>query len=225
MNNHSILLCIPSIDGKVHIATFKSILTLVMLCESVSIKTELFTIEQESLISRARNVCAAKLLHSSHEFLLFIDSDVGFDAKNILEMMYVQKDIICCAYPLKKPTLTFPVNNLKDHDELLFEVEEAPTGCMMIHRGVFERMQTMYPYEKYKNDIPEYEPLSNDGSFFNYFPVGVFGDRYLSEDYAFCRQARNLGYSIYVLKNALLTHSGGMTYSGTLSDIHLKPEQ
>jgi hypothetical protein len=63
----------------------------------------------ESLITRARNYCADEFLRSECTHLLFIDSDIGFDAKNIFEMLAIMDhedpenpyDVLCGPYPKK----------------------------------------------------------------------------------------------------------------------------
>ena len=60
----------------------------------------------ESLITRARNYIADEFLRSNHTHLMFIDSDIGFAAKDVLSLAALQSDesdydIICGPYPKK----------------------------------------------------------------------------------------------------------------------------
>lgn len=62
----------------------------------------------ESLITRARNYCADEFLRSPCTHLLFIDSDIGFQAQNVMEMLAImgpeednKYDVLCGPYPKK----------------------------------------------------------------------------------------------------------------------------
>ena len=55
----------------------------------------------ESLISRARNAAVAAALHYKSDYLLFIDADIGFDARDVFKLLDHDKDVVCGAYPKK----------------------------------------------------------------------------------------------------------------------------
>ena len=60
----------------------------------------------ESLITRARNYCVDEFMRSEATHLLFIDSDIGFTANDVIAMLALQSeeseyDILCAPYPKK----------------------------------------------------------------------------------------------------------------------------
>jgi hypothetical protein len=60
----------------------------------------------ESLITRARNYLVDEFMRSHYTHLMFIDSDIGFDAQDVLTLAAIadpnsDKDIVCGAYPKK----------------------------------------------------------------------------------------------------------------------------
>jgi hypothetical protein len=60
----------------------------------------------ESLITRARNYCVDEFMRSDCTHLMFIDSDIGFDPRDVLAMLALQSDdseydIIAGPYPKK----------------------------------------------------------------------------------------------------------------------------
>ena len=60
----------------------------------------------ESLITRARNYCCDEFLRSDATHMIFVDSDIGFDPKDVLSMLSLQirnkeYDILGGAYPKK----------------------------------------------------------------------------------------------------------------------------
>jgi hypothetical protein len=66
----------------------------------------LFFIFNESLVQRARNYLADEFMRSKFDYLMFIDSDIHFEAQDILVMTHFaitrdDMDIICGPYPKK----------------------------------------------------------------------------------------------------------------------------
>lgn len=70
------------------------------------IEVRYYYLFNESLITRARNYCVDEFLRSDCTHLMFIDSDIGFNAQDILTMLALQSDeseydILCGPYPKK----------------------------------------------------------------------------------------------------------------------------
>jgi len=60
----------------------------------------------ESLITRARNYCVDEFMRSDCTHMLFIDSDIGFDAKDVMTLLALmddnsEYDVLCGPYPKK----------------------------------------------------------------------------------------------------------------------------
>src|SRR6056300_1641641 len=62
-----------------------------------------FSLLKSSLVTQGRNLCVAEFLNHSdnYDYLLFIDSDIDFEANTIFKMIGADKDIISCPYPMK----------------------------------------------------------------------------------------------------------------------------
>ena len=189
----------------------------------------------ESLITRARNNLATTFLADARmDYLMFIDSDIGFGEQDILRLILADKPIAAAAYPRKRinwamynRALKAGKENPKDwtgdflfnaidvkqgeDDWGMIEVSHAPTGFMLIHRKVFETLQ---------NVVQEYEDVI-DGKIvkgWDFFKVGVGKNgRYTSEDYWFCNEWRNTGGKIYMNPYIHLTHTGSYIYAGNLA--------
>jgi hypothetical protein len=70
------------------------------------IEVKYYYLFNESLITRARNYCVDEFMRSDCTHLLFIDSDIGFNANDVLTLLALQSDeseydILCAPYPKK----------------------------------------------------------------------------------------------------------------------------
>lgn len=85
----------------------RSLADLSAMCASSGIQLQIYFLFNESLITRARNYACDEFLRSGADHLMFIDSDIGFDAKSVLDLMAIQLsdpekyNIICGPYPKK----------------------------------------------------------------------------------------------------------------------------
>jgi hypothetical protein len=199
----------------------------------------IMSITNESLITRARNTLAHMFMKSDADALLFIDSDHGFVAEDIVRMVNSGKDLIGAIYPMKsinwdnvrKAALAgkenlelysgnFAVNFLADSQTFKadepFKVRDVGTGMMFIRRNVFEEMAKSDLVNKYKNNSPSVEiPMGEeiDEYFTTYItpePEAIL----LSEDYAFCDIWRKLGHDAWAAPWVRITHAGEFNFPG-----------
>jgi hypothetical protein len=192
----------------------------------------------QSLITRARNEAVAQFLRdTSLTHLFWIDADVGFTADQAFRLLLADRDVVAGVYPIKrfdwpeelpagltKQTfshryLRFPVNahdGVSSHidSDGFLEVSEAPTGFMCIRRRVIESMVENLPELKYVPDGPANPEL--DDLYYRFFDVMVepSTNRYLSEDYAFCRRWRDIGGKVFIDTQSKLSHQGLFTWHG-----------
>lgn len=199
----------------------------------------------ESLITRARNTLAYDFLNTDATHLMFIDADITFNPADIISMVNADKDIICGLYPKKEinwktvseavksgveyqdlPNYTgsFVVNLVGDVAQATgdvnepMEIDNGGTGFMLIKRNVFETLKPRVP--TYTNDqilIVDKNPVKKMIHEFFATSIDEVSNRLLSEDYHFCKIARQAGFKVYAAPWANLTHSG--TYN--LSLIHI----
>lgn len=96
----------PMYGGQCHGSYTKAVADLMTICTKYGIDARLFFIFNESLITRARNYLADEFLRSDMDYLMFIDSDIHFEAHDILIMMNFalnnpNMEILCGPYPKK----------------------------------------------------------------------------------------------------------------------------
>ena len=169
-----IMVCTPC-HSDVSMHYCQAVLKFQMECWQKKIMVS-FTLLKSSLVTQGRNLCVAEMLNGPENYthLLFIDSDIDFNASTIFKMLEKDKDIISCPYPMKdlnwdkmwrRTTVkenavtkaeelatagyTFPVKVKDPHsitvDKGVIELTHAPTGCMLIKREVFDKMIKAYP--------------------------------------------------------------------------------
>lgn len=96
----------PMYGGQCHGSYTKAVADLMTVCTRYGIDARLFFIFNESLITRARNYLADEFLRSDMDYLLFIDSDIHFEAQDVLVLMHYainnpEMEILCGPYPKK----------------------------------------------------------------------------------------------------------------------------
>ena len=173
--------------------------------------------------------------------LLFIDSDIGFRAENAIKLIESGHDVCAGIYPRKSidwKTVPDLVKENKDNLEqralgynLNFadpknikvrngftEVLDAATGFMCIKKEVFYKMKKAYFNLKYTSDqIINNERFSSNNCFaFFDCIIDEKSNRYLSEDYAFCRLWQKIGGKIYADVISPLTHYGTYAFKGNV---------
>jgi len=106
LRGKKIFLATPMYGGVCHGAYTKALADLMILATKHAIDVKLYFMFNESLITRARNYLADEFLRSGYDYLLFIDSDIHFEAQDVLVLSHFainndNMDIICGPYPKK----------------------------------------------------------------------------------------------------------------------------
>lgn len=165
----------------------------------------------DSLVTRARNATAAAFLDMPDvDYLMFVDSDIHFHRWQIKRLREHNKGIVGGVYLKKKLPYQPVCNNKLGSEGDLTIMREIGTGFMMIRRDVLETMIEAFPERKYK----PYPHERESENYYNLFDVGVDDENgyYLSEDYYFCKLARELGINVYLDQEILVEHQGRMMY-------------
>ena len=219
----SIFIAMPCYDS-VKINTMLSIFQLIQkLCQS-KVEVGINTMKSP-LIHQARNYLTSVFLTTPYSHMLFIDSDVEFGPEAGLRMLVADKDIITTPYRVKDERLDTPRYTVKFPDPKvipilpggLVEIEAGPTGLMLIHRRVFEKIIKNRPDLKIKNKaVPS--PGASHEFYYNFFDFG-FNDGYtFGEDVSFCKLARANGSKLYANIESPTAHRGEYAWVGKFGD-------
>lgn len=109
LRERKLFVATPMYGGQCSGMFARSCADLSALCTKYGIQLRYYFLFNESLITRGRNYCADEFLRSGDTHMMFIDSDIGFNANDVIALMAMQSenpaddqyDIICGPYPKK----------------------------------------------------------------------------------------------------------------------------
>jgi hypothetical protein len=218
----------------------ESVLGLQYLASREGIQLYIDTIENESLVQRARNVAVGRFMQKSNaEYFMFIDADIHFDPASVIRLIKSGHDLSVACYPKKFVDWNQASTAVKNGDTRSMEmlsaslvvnfgsqrvqvvngfapVLDGPTGFMLIKRSVFEQMEKHFPELNCKNDHQNRDFDDYHAAFD--CMIDPVSRRYLSEDYAFCRRWQQMGGKIYADTQTTLGHVGNLPFNGQLSE-------
>ena len=222
----SIFIAMPCYDS-VKINTMLSIFQLIQKLGQSKVEVGINTMKSP-LIHQARNYLTSVFLTTPYSHMLFIDSDVEFGPEAGLRMLVADKDIITTPYRVKDERLDTPRYTVKFPDPKvipilpggLVEIEAGPTGLMLIHRRVFEKIIKNRPDLKIKNRANQAlkETDKSHSFYYNFFDF-AFEDGYtFGEDVSFCKLARANGSKLYANIESPTAHRGEYAWVGKFGD-------
>ena len=207
-----------------------------------------FHLMKSSLVTQGRNMCVSAFLESDSTHLLFIDSDISFNAGAAERLVACDKDVISIPYPLKdmnwdkalklfnegklktaqdirnkafyRYPMKVPDNNAIKIKDGIIEVTHSPTGFMMIKREVFDKMIEKYPHLRIDQDQVINGKNERLPHMWNFFDTQFDQEKhtYLGEDFAFCKRWKDIGGKCYAWIFDYITHVGEHQYTGRFAD-------
>lgn len=173
--------------------------------------------------------------------LFFLDADMGWDAKSIIDLLQAPGDIVAGVYRHKHDIETYPFvagqfEGLGLNEAQLFEMPKVATGFMRIRRPVLEKL---YEIEKAKGRTywanPEDRKLNPAGGVARIVERGWprelgipdevhLGNDYQSGDYVLCLKARAAGFRVFADPDMKFSHAGDKVWIGHFGN-HLRKEQ
>lgn len=183
MTKH-VAICVPCVD-KPHMLFMHSLNQMYYQLGRFSIPT-VQAYSQSSLIPNGRDDCIRLVEEleaqgNEIEWLMWFDSDMVFPPNTLFRLRQHDKDIVGCAYVRRTPPYDIMCKTLehapKEVNSGLLEVASLPTGCLLVRRQIFNELG---PYPKWRT------------------PASEEHGKNMSEDYYFCKKAREMGYSIWL---------------------------
>ena len=152
-------------------------------------------------LDMARNQLVEEFLASDCTELLFVDADVGWDAKALTRILSSAPEIVGGLVPKRDATR----NDSYHHNAMtgvmspegLFQAKEIPTAFLRIRRSAFAKLQR--PFFKIGNAASEF-----------------------GEDIYFCRRWVEAGEFLWIDSDITFSHRGGKAWRGNFYDHCLK---
>lgn len=194
-----VLLAIPTYDRPDTSLTFALAQSREALSEA-GIQSALLILEGNCHVDDARNSIVRDFLESDCTDLVFLDADVTFEPKALVQLCQRDKDMVGGVYPYRREGgETMPCRLLEGGEVIdgLREVEGLPTGFMKIKRHVLEKMCADRPwfFDKIYPTTLLFERSQPDA-----------GHNRWGGDLDFCRRWREMGGRIYADEELRLGH-------------------
>ena len=178
----------------------------------------------DALIERSRGMSATYFLnHTNADVHLSLDSDIVEFTKAGIDQMCeqaVEYGIVGGVYICRSTVRTFPATFFEEgvkitfaHDPTPVPVKWVATGCLAVHRRVFEKMA---------ETLPLLHEMDGERAFYPFYQSMIYDDPnagkiLLSEDFAFSQRAKDLGFTCYINPAIRLGHIG--QYAHRLEDM------
>lgn len=239
--SQGILFCTPAYGGLVTSPHWNSCLQLKAEMMNAGMNHGWLTGKNESLVHRARMEMTAGFLESEFSHQMWIDADIEFTPDDVAKLWNLQTDIAVAAYSMKRddmPLSAWKDGKLVKLDECPaepFEVDYAGTGFMLISRAAIERVyEHKKAFERKAKalvaslcvGLPEEDQHVMrrllEGAASSYkgpqgrtpalYMTPIHNDGLESEDYHFCRVAREAGMKVIMDPSIRLGHIGQFRY-------------
>lgn len=165
----------------------------------------MFTCSRGAPIDMSRNEIVRSALENDVEYVFFLDSDVVCPPDTIIRLMAHNLPIVTGVYYTRAPPIEPAVwSEITPSGKQaiafnpgsgLIEADFIGMGCCLIHKSVFKNIEP--PYFKW---TLTFENVNNPG-------IGR------SEDFEFCRKARERGYKIYADTSLICRHGVSNAYT------------
>ena len=213
------MIALPCHGGIVSEKTTMSLFNLGKLLVRNNIPHGLLTQANSSLITQGRSKCANFFLNNTdHEYLFFLDSDIGFNPEDVLKLLLHQVDIVSGPYPMKTIPIRYCYDIIQPEQRKgdLVKIEGNGMGFVMIHRNVFSKMAQNFPDLKYIPSLKDsnYPPTEAElNNSYHYFMEHKADNAFMSEDKSFFYRAIMVGYDIWLDTSIKLQHIGSHIFT------------
>jgi hypothetical protein len=227
LSGRSVFIALPAYDFKVSVKLALSLARFSTRAAQHGVDVQIGSVCGCSVVSRARNLLAQDMLESECTELLFIDSDINFEAEDIFRLMAWVSDPkmgIVAGVPRVRDVKPVYIATLDQDDSNqltmnpmgLVRAQRVATAFMMVRRDVFETLEREHPEWAY------YDTKSNR-KLTCMFDFKVTEEGYIGEDFLFCDRARAHGFEVWIDPTIKLGHMGVQEYMGDFGNDILYP--
>ncbi len=166
-------------------------------------------------IDQARNKMVSESLHNGHDSIMFIDADISFDYKDVLNLFERPEPVISGVYAIKGARR---FASIFETNEVMFG-KKAPDSYPLVYAATgFLRFTSDTLRKMIKDlDLPLCNTQWGKGIWPFFLPMVIpqgEGFRYLGEDWAFSHRLRQIGVTPLADTKIRLFHwQGNQSYS------------
>jgi hypothetical protein len=225
LHGKKLFIGLPAYDAKVSVKLAIALSEFCVKAQQHGIQIQLLNVSGCSVVSRVRNIIADEFLRSNCDHLFMVDSDMTFNADDVLRLLSwsQNKNIVAgVGAARKKEKVYFSTLDQDEDGNILMDkmglvkVQRVGTGFIMIQRQVFETLRDAHPEWKYMDQ-------NSNKVLQSFFDFKSTPDGYVGEDYVFCDRAREHGFSVWVDPTIKLGHMGIHEYEGAFGEDFLYP--
>ena len=177
---------------------------------------ERFTVQNDSMVHRARNAIAHRFLASECTHMLMVDSDMVFRPEDVLSLAHADVDVVggvCSRKVLGSGPVLEAIECGETRDDGLVEVSRIGTGFLLVSRHALERIAEAFPDDVY---VARHGDADHAGQEVHaFFQSPLVGRELVSEDYFFCDRWRSIGGKVWAHAGVRPGHIGSYVYGGT----------
>jgi hypothetical protein len=198
---------------------------------SSGIDFEFWDLPGDSYVDRARNTICNRFLESNATDLVFVDSDMAWQADAFNAILKSPYEVTGCAYPVKNNWNQFGVvinvNENKtpkvDAASGLISADWVPAGFLRIKRSCIEKMAEAFKDQFYYDFSAD--PDNPGRRYINFFNCSVEGGHRYGEDVNFCRKWKYIGGDLWIEPRITFGHYGMQGWTGNYHEFLIKQPQ
>jgi hypothetical protein len=228
LRGRKVMLGLPTYDFKISAKLAISLASFCVQAQQHGVDIQICNISGCSVVSRVRNLIASDFLSSDCTDLMFIDSDINFDAEDIFRLMAWNIDPkkgIVAGIPVarKKGKVYISTLDTDDNEHIfmdkmgLVRAKRVATAFMMIRRDVFTQLKDAHPEWVYHDEKKVGDEM------IAFFDFALKDGNYIGEDFLFCDRARELGFEVWIDPTIKLGHMGVEEFAGSFGEDYLYP--
>lgn len=205
------MIATPAYEGKVHAHYATALVDTAAFLGANGFKADIRIACGGSLLVHDRNTILNVFMESDAEYLLCVDSDLGWQPEAVLRLIQADKEFSGGCYPARigggfhfRPAFNPDKSIVLDKENGLLKMEYIPAGFMLLKRSAVEKMQRHFSHLYYE---PK-DPRNPHKPGYMLFDLEVYKGEFWGEDYVFCRRAGEAGVDIWIDPAFHFNHAG-----------------
>lgn len=215
----TVFVATPSYDGSVDHRFATGLLEAQRYCAKYGVIFQWHVEAGHSLIQFARNRLATDFLNErAFSHILWLDADVGFDPRAIVQLVKHGKEVVGGAYPVKDFPMWFPVEPIDETQKTdrLFKAKTLPTGFLLVTRDAMAKVAATVG--SYLHHHKRQQLVTR-----HIFDLLLRGDgdvkELIGEDVVLCARLRELGFDLWCDPDISFFHCGRYEWFGNLKQV------